>query len=54
MDILEINTEKRYVRCEPMVTVQRLVEALTPQGWIVPIVPEIGKCFRLHAIDLYL
>lgn len=42
MDILEINTEKNYVRCEPLVTVQRLVEALTPQGWIVPIVPEIG------------
>lgn len=42
MDILDINVEKKYVRCEPLVTVQRLVEALTPQGWIVPIVPEIG------------
>ena len=42
MDILEINEEKGYVRCEPLVTVQRLVEALQPKGWIVPIVPEIG------------
>ena len=42
MDILGIDTEKRVVRCEPLVTIQRLVEALVPQGWIVPIVPEIG------------
>ena len=32
MDILEINEEKKYVRCEPLVTVQRLVEALKPKG----------------------
>lgn len=42
MDILEINEEKKFVKCEPMVTVQRLVEALTAKGWIVPIVPELG------------
>ena len=42
MDILKVDKEKKFVRCEPLVTVQRLVEALTPQGWIVPIVPEIG------------
>jgi len=42
MDILEINEEKKYIRVEPLVTVQRLVEALQPKGWIVPIVPEIG------------
>ena len=42
MDILSVDTEEKFVRCEPLVTVQRLVEALTPQGWIVPIVPEIG------------
>ena len=42
MDILDIDEEKRTVRCEPLVTVQRLVEALTAKGWIVPIVPEIG------------
>ena len=32
MDILEINEEKKFVRCEPLVTVQRLVEALQPKG----------------------
>ena len=37
MDILSVDTEEKFVRCEPLVTVQRLVEALTPQGWIVPI-----------------
>jgi FAD/FMN-containing dehydrogenase len=42
MDILGIDTDRRVVRCEPLVTVQRLVEALVPKGWIVPIVPEIG------------
>lgn len=42
MDILGVDAERRVVRCEPLVTVQRLVEALVPQGWIVPIVPEIG------------
>jgi len=42
MDILEINEEKKFIRCEPLVTVQRLVEALQAKGWIVPIVPEIG------------
>ena len=42
MDILEINEKTRTVKCEPLVTVQRLVEALTPKGWIIPIVPEIG------------
>lgn len=42
MDILAIDEDKKTVRCEPLVTVQRLVEALTPKGWIIPIVPEIG------------
>ena len=42
MDILSVDTKEKFVRCEPYVTVQRLVEALTPQGWILPIVPEIG------------
>ena len=32
MDILEIDTDRKIVRCEPLVTVQRLVEALTPKG----------------------
>ena len=32
MDILEINEEKKFIRCEPLVTVQRLVEALQAKG----------------------
>ena len=35
MDILEINEEKKFIRCEPLVTVQRLVEALQPKGNII-------------------
>ena len=35
MDILEINEEKKYVRCEPMVSVQRLFEALQAKGYDV-------------------
>ena len=42
MDILEINEEEKFVRCEPLVTVERLVEALKTKGWMVPVVPEIG------------
>ena len=48
MDILEINTEKRYVRVEPMVTIGRLMRALVDRGWMVPIVPEIGKVYILN------
>jgi FAD/FMN-containing dehydrogenase len=33
MDILEINEEKKYVRCEPMVSIQRLFEALQAKGY---------------------
>ncbi len=37
--------EERYVRVEPMVSIGRLMEALVAKGWMVPIVPEIGKLF---------
>ena len=42
MDILHIDEEKHTVTCEPLLTIERLVDALTAKGWIVPIVPEIG------------
>jgi hypothetical protein len=32
MDILEINEEKKFIRCEPLVTVQRMVEAVQAKG----------------------
>ena len=40
MDILEINEEKKYVRCEPMVSVQRLFEALQAKGYDVQYRPS--------------
>jgi len=43
VDILEINEVEGYVRCEPMVTIGRLMDALVSRGWMVPIVPEIGE-----------
>lgn len=43
MDILKIDTEKRIVTVEPLVSIRRLMEALVPMGWTVPIVPEIGN-----------
>ena len=42
MDILNIDTERRIVTVEPMVSIRRLCEALIPLGWTVPIVPELG------------
>ena len=41
VDILTIDTERRVVRCEPLVTVGRLVTALDRLGWTLPIVPEM-------------
>ena len=41
VDILAIDTERRVVRCEPLVTVGRLVTALDRLGWTLPIVPEM-------------
>ena len=43
MDILKIDTEKQIVTVEPLVSIRRLMEALVPMGWTVPIVPEIGN-----------
>ena len=43
MDILEINEEKKYVRCEPMVSVQRLFEALQAKGYDVQYIKVFWK-----------
>ncbi|TRY79718.1 hypothetical protein TCAL_01985 [Tigriopus californicus] len=42
MDILNIDTDKMVVTCEPMVSIGRLIDLLIPLGYTVPIVPEIG------------
>ena len=40
VDILDIDTERRVVRCEPLVRVGSLMTALDRLGWTLPIVPE--------------
>ena len=40
-DILSINTEKRTVTVEPMVTMGQITHSLLPLGWIIPVLPEL-------------
>ncbi|XP_071850422.1 delta(24)-sterol reductase-like [Apostichopus japonicus] len=44
VDILEINTEKGYVRAEAMATIGELTATLIPMGWTVPVIPELDDC----------
>ncbi|XP_063218264.1 LOW QUALITY PROTEIN: delta(24)-sterol reductase-like [Bacillus rossius redtenbacheri] len=41
IDVLEVNTDKMTVRCEPMVTMGQLTATLNPLGLTIPIVPEL-------------
>lgn len=41
VDILQINTEKGTVWCEPLVTMGQLTHTLTELGWTIPVVPEM-------------
>ena len=41
VDILDLDTEKRTVRVEPMVTMGQLTAMLDPLGWTLPFVPEL-------------
>jgi len=41
VDILEIDTEERTVRCEPLVTMGQLTHTLDRLGWTIPILPEL-------------
>jgi len=41
VDILEIDTDRRTVRCEPLVTMGQLTATLDQLGWTIPIVPEL-------------
>ncbi|CAM9327275.1 unnamed protein product, partial [Phaeothamnion confervicola] len=40
-DILEIDTKRRVVRVEPMVSMGQLTRAINPLGWTLPVVPEL-------------
>jgi len=41
VDILEIDAEKKTVRCEPLVSMGQLTSTLDALGWTIPIVPEL-------------
>ncbi len=41
MDVLEIDTDAKTVRCEPLVTMGQLTHTLDRLGWTIPIVPEL-------------
>lgn len=41
VDILEVNTKKKYVRVEPLVTMGQITATLIPLGWTIAIVPEL-------------
>eukprot|EP01122_Echinamoeba_exundans_P012225 TRINITY_DN5058_c0_g1_i1.p1 TRINITY_DN5058_c0_g1~~TRINITY_DN5058_c0_g1_i1.p1 ORF type:complete len:534 (+),score=148.46 TRINITY_DN5058_c0_g1_i1:291-1892(+) len=40
-DILEVDTKRKVVRCEPLVTCAQLTHTLTPLGWQMAVVPEL-------------
>jgi len=42
-DIIEINTQERWVMVEPMVTMGQLVPTLMQMGWTLPVVPELEE-----------
>uniref|UniRef100_A0A914CYZ3 Delta(24)-sterol reductase n=1 Tax=Acrobeloides nanus TaxID=290746 RepID=A0A914CYZ3_9BILA len=41
VDILEIDTEAKSIRVEPMVTMGQITRALIPLGYTLPVVPEL-------------
>eukprot|EP00899_Mesostigma_viride_P019002 jgi/Mesvir1/27102/Mv20784-RA.1 len=40
-DILDVNFEKKTVTVEPLVNIGQLTHFLVPQGWTLPVVPEM-------------
>ncbi|GAU92811.1 hypothetical protein RvY_04844 [Ramazzottius varieornatus] len=41
MDILDVDTERRVVRVEPLVTMGQITATLNPLGYTLPVVPEL-------------
>ncbi|CAH1774871.1 unnamed protein product [Owenia fusiformis] len=41
IDILEVDTHRKIVRVEPMVTMGQVTAMLNPLGWTLPILPEL-------------
>ena len=52
IDVLHVDTERRVVRVEPLVSMGQITATLNPLGWTLPIVPElddltVGRCIFL-------
>ena len=41
MDVLNVDTEKKIVRVEPLVSMGQLTATLNPLGWTLPVLPEL-------------
>lgn len=41
IDILQVDTVRKVVRVEPLVTMGQVTATLNPLGWTLPIVPEL-------------
>ena len=41
IDVLNVDTERRVVRVEPLVSMGQITATLNPLGWTLPIVPEL-------------
>ena len=41
IDILDVNTERKVVRVEPMVSMGQITALLNPIGWTLPCLPEL-------------
>nr|XP_039255655.1 delta(24)-sterol reductase-like [Styela clava] len=41
MDVLEVDTERKVVRTEPLVTMGQISSLLLSQGWTLPVLPEM-------------
>ena len=41
IDVLHVDTERRVVQVEPLVSMGQLTATLNPLGWTLPIVPEL-------------
>ena len=41
IDVLEVDSDRRIVRVEPLATMGQVTATLNPLGWTLPIVPEL-------------
>ncbi len=42
-NILEIDTNRRIIRVEPLVTIEKLTTTLEIVGWTIPVVPDLDE-----------